>query len=243
MATLPTSTELKIDSIIMQRIPVLKGQSNYSIWKTWVQSALQAYSVFEFVDGTLLYTAMVGATNQRKWKMLDRQVLGFIAGTISDSLTTHVNYDWADQVACPSVSKALWEKLKSLFGTTGLAGQFNLFHKALHTRIHPRSTNEDISTVVQLFEQMTQAGLNLPESFHAMIILTLLPDDFFTLSSTITQTVEEVNFTVDTITSRVLRELDLRSSRKPLSARISNVEFDEPSKERKRAARQPENCD
>ena len=127
------------------------------------------------------------------------------------------------------MSKALWEKLKSLFGTTGLAGQFNLFHKALCTRIHPRSTNEDISNVVQLFGQMTQAGLNLPESFHAMIILTLLPNDFFTLSSTITQTVEEVNFTVDTITSRVLRELDLWSSRKPLSARISNVEFDEPS--------------
>ena len=72
MATLPTSTKLKIDSTIMQQIPVLKGQSNYSIWKTQVQSALQAYSVFEFVDGTLLYTAMVGATNQQKWKMLNQ---------------------------------------------------------------------------------------------------------------------------------------------------------------------------
>ena len=107
MATLPTSTELKIDSTIMQRIPVLKGQSNYSIWKTRVQSALQVYSVFEFIDRTLLYTAMVGATDQQKWKMLDQQVLGFIAGTISNSLTTHINYDWVDQVACPSVSKAL----------------------------------------------------------------------------------------------------------------------------------------
>ena len=137
MATLPTSTKLKIDSTIIQQIPVLKGQSNYSIWKTRVQSVLQAYSVFEFVNRTLLYTAMVGATDQQKWKMLDRQVLSFIAGTISDSLTTHVKYDWVDQVTCPSVSKAFWEKLKSLFGTTGLAGQFNLFHKALCTRIHP----------------------------------------------------------------------------------------------------------
>ena len=76
---------------------------------------------------------------------------------------------------------------------------------------------------------MTQAGLNLPESFCAMIILTLLPDNFFTLSSTITHTVKEVNFTVDTITSRVLCELDLWSSHKPLSACIFNVEFDEPS--------------
>ena len=66
MATLPTSTELKIDSTIMQYIPVLKEQSNYSIWKTHVQSMLQAYSVFEFIDGSLLYTAITGTANQQK---------------------------------------------------------------------------------------------------------------------------------------------------------------------------------
>ena len=88
MATLPTSTKLKIDSTIMQHIPVLKGQSNYSIWKTCVQSMLQAYSVFEFVDSSLLYTAITSTADQQKWKMLDHQVLGFIADTISNSLTT-----------------------------------------------------------------------------------------------------------------------------------------------------------
>ena len=63
MATLPTSTKLKIDSTIMQHIPVLKEQSNYSIWKTHVQSALQAYSVFEFIDGNLLYSAITSTAN------------------------------------------------------------------------------------------------------------------------------------------------------------------------------------
>ena len=71
MATLPTSTKLKIDSTIMQCIPVLKEQTNYSIWKTYVQSVLQAYSVFEFVDDSLLYSAMTNAADQWKWKMLD----------------------------------------------------------------------------------------------------------------------------------------------------------------------------
>ena len=63
MATLPTSTKLKIDSIIMQYTPVLKGQSNYSIWKTYVQSMPQAYLVFEFIDGSLLYSAMIGTAD------------------------------------------------------------------------------------------------------------------------------------------------------------------------------------
>ena len=132
-------------------------------------------------------------------------------------------------MTCPSMSKALWEKLKSLFGTTGLARQLNLFHKALCTQIHPHSANEDISNVVQLFQQMTQAGLNLSQSFRAMIILTLLPDNFFTLSSTITQTVEETNFTVDTITSCVLCKINLCFLCKPLSCRITNVKFEEPT--------------
>ena len=66
MATLSTSTELKINSTIMQYIPVLKGQSNHSIWKTHVQSMLQAYSVFEFIDSSLLYSAMTGVADQQK---------------------------------------------------------------------------------------------------------------------------------------------------------------------------------
>ena len=64
MATLPTSTKLKIDSTIMQYIPVLNRQSNYFIWKTCVQSALQAYLVFEFIDGSLLHTAMTSTADQ-----------------------------------------------------------------------------------------------------------------------------------------------------------------------------------
>ena len=123
MATLPTSTKLKIDSTIMQCIPILKGQFNYSIWKTCVQSALQAYSVFEFVDGSLLYTTMTSTADQQKWKMLDCHVFGFIAGIISNSLTTHVNYDWEDQATCPSVFKAFWEKNSKL--SLGLPGQLD----------------------------------------------------------------------------------------------------------------------
>ena len=76
---------------------------------------------------------------------------------------------------------------------------------------------------------MTQAGLNLSQLFIGMIILTLLPDNFFTLSSTIIQTVEEINFTIDTITSQVLCEIDLHSLHKPLSSWITNVGFKESS--------------
>jgi len=90
-------------------------------------------------------------------------VLGLMASTISDSLLTHVNYEWMDPVVCPSISKALWDILKGLFGTVGIA-------------------------------------------------------------STITQTVEPVNFNMSTVSKRILMDMDLRATRKPLHARISQAE-------------------
>ena len=47
------------------------------------------------------------------------------------------------------------------------------------------------------------------KSFCAMILLSHLPNDMFTLTSTITQTVAVANFDLETIASRILAEIDL----------------------------------
>ena len=95
-----------------------------------------------------------------------------MAGTVNDSLTSHVNFDWADQQNYPFVVKAFWEKLLALFGKARVQGQFFLFHKITRTHIHPHQATEDIFSIIQLFNQLTQSGLNLSNSFHAMLILT-----------------------------------------------------------------------
>ena len=144
-------------------------------------------------------------------------------GTVNDSLTSHVNFDWADQQNYPSVVKAFWEKLLALFGKAGVQGQFFLFHKITRTHIHPRQATEDISSVIQLFNQLTQSDLNLPNSFHAMLILTQLPDDLFGLASTITQTLKDGDFNTDNVTKAILADLNLRAIRQPLASWISEV--------------------
>ena len=75
----------------------------------------------------------------------------------------------------PSISKAFWNKLKTLFGTTGFAAIFCLFKQVLskHVRIQHAQTN--INDIMSLFDQMTQAGLDLSQTFHAMILLNNLP--------------------------------------------------------------------
>ena len=126
---LPTSTELKINLTTMSCIPELVEQSNYLIWSTLVHSVLQAYFIFEFINGTLTHNGLQDTADCNKWKMLDCCMLGLMAGTVNDSLTSHVNFEWADQQNYPSVPKAFWEKLLALFDKAGIQGQFFLFHK------------------------------------------------------------------------------------------------------------------
>ena len=96
-----------------------------------------------------------------------------------------------------------------MFGTLDLSGKFNLFYKATCTNFHTKHAAEDLNNLFSLFEQMTKAGLNLPKSFKAMFILTRLPDDFFTMSSTLVSTTVEADFTVNLVVQHVLQEIDL----------------------------------
>ena len=82
---------------------------------------------------------------------------------------------------------------------------------------------------MQLFDQMRQASLNLPQSFHAMILLSHLPDDMFNLASTITQTVAAATFNMETVSGRILAKMDLQATCCPLASCISAVETEETS--------------
>ena len=115
------------------------------------------------------------------------------------------------------------EKVQSLFGKAEVQGQFFLFYKITRTCIHPHQATEDISSIIQLFKQLTQSGLNLPNSFCTMLILTQLPDDLFDLASTIMQTLKDSDFNTDNVTKAILADLNLHATCQSLTAQISEV--------------------
>ena len=119
---LPTFTKLKINSTTMSCIPELVGQSNYPIWSTQVCSVLQAYSMFEFINGILTHNGLQDTADHNKWKMLDHHMLGLMAGIVNNLLTSNVNFDWADQQTFLSVAKAFWNKLQALLGKAEVQG-------------------------------------------------------------------------------------------------------------------------
>ena len=175
---LPT-IEIKFDTTFIGCIPVLSGSKNYNVWSKHIISTLSAYYVWEFVDGTLTYAALPAGADladyQQKWKLLDKCILGLMASMIDNLLLSHVIYDWADPAMFPSISKALWDKLKTLLSTTGLAAVFCLFKEVSSKHVHIQHTQTDINDIMLLFDQMTQAGLDLSQTFHAMILLNNLP--------------------------------------------------------------------
>ena len=127
MAALTTS-EIKIDSQILSHIPVLVGQSNYSIWHVKIRNTLSAYGVWEIIEGTNTYATTIAA-DQEKWKLLDRRVLGLITSTLDNAFINHVSYTWAPPVGTaaptfPSVAKALMDKLHMLLGLPVSLGSF-----------------------------------------------------------------------------------------------------------------------
>ena len=131
-----------------------------------------------------------------------------------------MSYDYASTatraLSHPSVAKMIWDKMATLFDSQGLSEQFHLFHQALGSEIHTFSANEDINQINLFFEQMTSAGLDLPDSFHTMFLLTHLPHDFFSFYSTVSQTVAPNDFTVNTIAQRILSEINLHNTRQLL---------------------------
>ena len=65
---------------------------------------------------------------------------------------------------------------------------------------------------MQLFDQMKQAGLDLLQLFHAMILLSHLPNKMFNLTSTIMQTVVIPSFDMETVAGKIVAEMDLQAT-------------------------------
>jgi len=147
-----------------------------------------------------------------------------MASTINNFLPMHVNYEWTDPVIYPSISKALWDTLKGLFGMIGLPGWFNLFYQALWLSIDPTNINLSINNYHVQFQKLTEAGYNLPDTLHVMILLSDLSNNYFTLASTIMQTVETANFNMSTVSKQILMEMDLCATCKSLHTQISQAE-------------------
>jgi hypothetical protein len=130
---------------------------------------------------------------------------------LQGSLSRHVP---VGNVTHPSMSEALWTTLRQLYAPTGVTGQYDGFSRAIRYTISDHTRNAEdipnqINHLVNIFNEMSTAGLTLPDNLKAMILLNALPPSYKSTTSTIVQTVTMANFTIDHIIPLIIAESQL----------------------------------
>jgi hypothetical protein len=101
-----------------------------------------------------------------------------------------------------------------------------LFSDLLHTRVELNKFFEGLSTITSQFTQLDTAGLIVPPTLKAMILLSRLPSSFDGMISHAIQTVEEADFTVDNLLPHISKEVNTQKSglmsTKTLAHRLSS---------------------
>jgi hypothetical protein len=206
-----------INSAIQSRTAVLTGVKNYSQWSRQVRSLLTMAGWWSIVEGTSIHANATDAAAQATWISNDQQAQAMIAIFIHSDLQ-HYQKDRhvpVGNVTHPSMSEALWTTLRQLYAPTGVTGQYDGFSRAIKYSISDHSRNaEDMPNqnnhLVNIFNEMSTAGLVLPDNLKAMILLNALPPSYKTTTSTIVQTVTMANFTMDHIIPLIIAESQLR---------------------------------
>jgi hypothetical protein len=81
------------------------------------------------------------------------------------------------------MSEALWTTLCQLYSPTGVTVQYDGFSRAIKFTISDHSRNAEdmpnqINHLVNIFNEMSTAGLTLPDNLKAMILLNTLPHSY-----------------------------------------------------------------
>jgi hypothetical protein len=206
-----------INSAIQSRTAVLTGIKNYSQWSCQVRALLTMAGWWNIIEGISTHAGQADAAAQATWIANDQQAQAMIAIFIHSDLQ-HYQKDRhipVGNVTHPSMSHALWITLCQLYAPTGVTGQYDGFSCAIKFSIsdHPRNAEDmpnQINHLVNIFNEMSTAGLTLPDNLKAMILLNALPQSYKNTTSTIVQTVTMANFTMDHIIPLIIAESQLR---------------------------------
>jgi hypothetical protein len=204
-----------INSTIQSHTAVLTGIKNYSQWSRQVHSLLTMAGWWSIIEGTS--THVNAAAARTTWIANDQQAQAIIAIFIHSDLQHYQkdHYVPVGNVTHPSMAEALWTTLHQLYSPTGITGQYNGFSHAIKYTISDHSRNakdmpNQINHLVNIFNEMSTAGLTLPDNLKAMILLNALPHSYKTTTSTMVQMVTMANFTMDHIIPLIIAESQLR---------------------------------
>ena len=188
---------------VSKNVLTLEGTSNYHAWLATIRLFLMTLKVWRIASGESTCPA-AARPDQNTWLDLDYQAVGVISLYVKEDLRTAVVLTYED----PKISLAFrtLANLAALYATTGPTGQFYLFRDIVNWRLGGGEPSAEIAHLVELFAQLSGAGLVLPDNLKAMLLCTGLGDNYASLVTTAVHTIGTTEFTPAKLIPMILAE-------------------------------------
>ncbi|CAG4958317.1 unnamed protein product [Colias eurytheme] len=151
------------------KIEPLNGD-NYDTWKVHMRAILKKNDLWEYVCGMVPRPAQSDA-KYLEWSKLDGKAESDILLAVSPS----------ELIALDGLetSKAIWDKLKSMYESSGPARKASLLKKLVLTRMQEEDDlRKHIADFFDAVKKLKEIGLNVIDELLAILLLYSLPDSF-----------------------------------------------------------------
>jgi hypothetical protein len=143
------------------------------------------------------------AKAQAAWDVLDQRALGQIEIYLDQPLRYLIrsaDHAWE-----------AWQILEKRYKTSDAVAGFVVFKKLMNLRMQDgQDIHQQVTEFLNLRNQVSEAGIKLPESMATCMLLAILPPSYATLASVLLQTKSITNLNVVDILSKLREEQDLR---------------------------------
>lgn len=168
-------------------------EENYESWKIQMRSVLVCNDMWDYVNGTIPRTA----ENTAVWTVKDQKALALIVLSMSRGQLNHVKK--------AETSEAAWNELKRVHESKGPVRKATLYKQLYRMKKNSEiSMNTYINDFTNKAEQLTEAGIKIPDDLLSIMLLSSLPDDFENFSIAIESRDEIPN--IDSLKIKLLEE-------------------------------------
>jgi len=167
-------------------------EENYESWKIQMRSVLVCNDLWDYVNGNAQRTA----ENTAMWRVKDQKALALIILSVSRGQLNHIKKT--------ETSKVAWNELKRVHESKEPVRKATLYKQLYRMRKDPEITmNTYINEFTNKAEQLTEAGIKIPDDLLSML-LSSLPGDFENFSIAIESRDEIPN--IDSLKVKLLEE-------------------------------------
>lgn len=168
-------------------------EDNYESWKILMRSVLVCNDLWGYVNGTMIKTD----ENTAVWTEKDQKALALIVLSVSRGQLNHVKR--------AETSRAAWKDLKRVHESTGPVRKATLYKQLYRMKKDSGITmNAYINDFTNKAEQLTEAGIRIPDDLLSIMLLFSLSNDFENFSVAI-ESRDEIP-SIDSLKVKLLKE-------------------------------------